>query len=48
MRNLRQGDHSKREIYVQAQIGHSRMRNLCQGDHLTEQFTSKHKQATQE
>ena len=29
-----QRDHSKREIYIQTQTGHSRMRNLCQRDQL--------------
>ena len=48
MRNLHERDHSKRDIYIHTQIGHSRMRNLCQRDHSAKQFTSKHKQATQE
>ena len=37
-----------RAIYIQTQTGHSKMRNLCQRDHLTMQFTSKHQQATQQ
>ena len=48
MRNLHERDHSKRDIYIHTQIGHSRMRNLCQRDHSAKQFTSKHKQTTQE
>ena len=36
------------EIYVHTLKGHSRMRNLRQKDHSTEQFMSKHKQATHE
>ena len=30
-----------RAVYVQTQTNHLRIRNLCQKDHLTEQFTSK-------
>ena len=34
-------------IYIQTQTSHSRIRNLRQRDHSTEQFMLKHKQTTQ-
>ena len=47
MRKLHQRGPLDQAIYIQTQIGRSRMRNLHQRNHSTEQFTLKYKQATQ-